>query len=421
LPKGLPAWFADLDADGDGQIGLYEWQEEGKSLREFRTYDLNDDGFITPEEVIRHMKKPVNLVLRDGRASYQGTIDEMPDETYKDKKSFRVIKVKLERGRTYQIEHISKDMQAFLHVEDPDGNVVVENSSDTIGGLSRIVYRVTEAGVYRIIATSLAGYRTGTFSFTIRVLNPDLGTASQRELPPWFQELDTDQDGQVSIHEWRKGGRNLQEFRQYDWNDDGYITVEEILRQNRKRTELVIRGGRAEYQGFIEEHPEEERYKEKKSYKVLTVWLERGRTYQFEHTSKELQACIHLEDPEGNVVVEHGADGIGGRSRINHHTTEAGLYRIIATSVSGRRPGAFTCSVRVVDPTAAPETNEKPGDLPPWFQELDTDGDGQISLFEWRKGGGDLNEFRRYDRNDDGFITAEEVLRQMKSAPEKNR
>jgi Ca2+-binding EF-hand superfamily protein len=51
-----------------------------------------------------------------------------------------------------------------------------------------------------------------------------------------------------------------------------------------------------------------------------------------------------------------------------------------------------------------------PKDLPSWFQELDIDTDGQVSLYEWRKPRKEVEEFRQYDRNDDGFIIAEEVL-----------
>ena len=54
-----------------------------------------------------------------------------------------------------------------------------------------------------------------------------------KDLPKWFAELDTDNDGQVAMHEWRKGGKDLDEFREWDRNDDGFITVEEVLAKNR--------------------------------------------------------------------------------------------------------------------------------------------------------------------------------------------
>lgn len=54
-----------------------------------------------------------------------------------------------------------------------------------------------------------------------------------------------------------------------------------------------------------------------------------------------------------------------------------------------------------------------PKELPPWFGQLDTDGDGQIALWEWRKAGKELEEFKDWDRDGDGFITAEEVLHKL--------
>ncbi len=53
MPAGLPGWFKELDIDGDAQIALWEWRKGGKSVDEFGSWDLNDDGFITPDEAVR--------------------------------------------------------------------------------------------------------------------------------------------------------------------------------------------------------------------------------------------------------------------------------------------------------------------------------------------------------------------------------
>ncbi len=53
LPKELPSWFRDL-ADVDGQISFSEWRAAGRSVSEFRKYDLNSDGFITVPEVMAY-------------------------------------------------------------------------------------------------------------------------------------------------------------------------------------------------------------------------------------------------------------------------------------------------------------------------------------------------------------------------------
>ncbi|MDP1796434.1 MAG: EF-hand domain-containing protein [Planctomycetaceae bacterium] len=46
----LPANYVPNDKDGDGQIGLYEW--ERAKFAEFRQLDRNGDGFLSPKELV---------------------------------------------------------------------------------------------------------------------------------------------------------------------------------------------------------------------------------------------------------------------------------------------------------------------------------------------------------------------------------
>jgi Ca2+-binding EF-hand superfamily protein len=50
-----------------------------------------------------------------------------------------------------------------------------------------------------------------------------------KELPDWFDKLDTDRDGQVGLYEWRAAGRPIAEFLKMDRNGDGFLTVDEVL------------------------------------------------------------------------------------------------------------------------------------------------------------------------------------------------
>ena len=54
-PDGLPSWFQLHDRNRDGQVGLYEWERD--RLGEFKTWDLNADGFIEPQEALRVLRK----------------------------------------------------------------------------------------------------------------------------------------------------------------------------------------------------------------------------------------------------------------------------------------------------------------------------------------------------------------------------
>jgi Ca2+-binding EF-hand superfamily protein len=59
-----------------------------------------------------------------------------------------------------------------------------------------------------------------------------------------------------------------------------------------------------------------------------------------------------------------------------------------------------------------------PKELPAWFAMYDTDQDGQVGLYEWRRAGQPFDRFQEMDRNGDGLLTAEEVLYFMKLHPE---
>jgi hypothetical protein len=42
--------------------------------------------------------------------------------------------------------------------------------------------------------------------------------------------LDTDKDGQVGLYEWKAANRPVNKFQEMDFNNDGFITVEEALK-----------------------------------------------------------------------------------------------------------------------------------------------------------------------------------------------
>jgi Ca2+-binding EF-hand superfamily protein len=62
----------------------------------------------------------------------------------------------------------------------------------------------------------------------MRALNA--GADRRAALPDWFAKLDADKDGQVSLFEWRKGGRSAAAFQDMDLDGDGLLTSAEYLR-----------------------------------------------------------------------------------------------------------------------------------------------------------------------------------------------
>jgi Ca2+-binding EF-hand superfamily protein len=64
MPKDFP--FADLDRDGDGQIGLYEWKDAGRPIAQFLEMDLNNDGFLTVDEYYRWKRQGEEVAAKSG-------------------------------------------------------------------------------------------------------------------------------------------------------------------------------------------------------------------------------------------------------------------------------------------------------------------------------------------------------------------
>lgn len=69
LPGNLPSWWATLDTDKDGQIGLYEWRADKRAMSEFAAMDLNGDGLLTAEEYLRFKKLPITSDAKAETAS----------------------------------------------------------------------------------------------------------------------------------------------------------------------------------------------------------------------------------------------------------------------------------------------------------------------------------------------------------------
>ena len=59
LPDGLPDWFEQLDTDKDGNVGLYEWLADKRTMSEFMAMDLDGDGLLAPQEWLRYSAKKI--------------------------------------------------------------------------------------------------------------------------------------------------------------------------------------------------------------------------------------------------------------------------------------------------------------------------------------------------------------------------
>ncbi len=59
--KDIPSWFITADADGDGVVSMSDFiktkGDTEAAAQEFAKWDLNNDGVITPQEVLKVQQK----------------------------------------------------------------------------------------------------------------------------------------------------------------------------------------------------------------------------------------------------------------------------------------------------------------------------------------------------------------------------
>ncbi len=110
---------------------------------------------------------------------------------------------------------------------------------------------------------------------------------------------------------------------------------------------------------------------------------------------------------------DRNGDGLIGRKEYEEYL-QARLQQMLAGKGPPATPPGLVPEAMPPEEEPRPtvyRAGKLPPDLPSWFQEYDSDGDGQITLYEWRTTSGrPLDVFRELDRNGDGFLTIPEVL-----------
>src|SRR4051812_25508355 len=91
--------------------------------------------------------KPRELVVKDKKAQVEGTLSKDDPKDVKGRMApCKVYAVKFGEDTLYKIDLMSKDFDAFLRLEGPDGKTVAQDDDSGGMGNARIFYPVLKAG-----------------------------------------------------------------------------------------------------------------------------------------------------------------------------------------------------------------------------------------------------------------------------------
>jgi hypothetical protein len=111
--------------------------------------------------------KPAALMLQDGKARVEAKLtstDAM--DAVQTNSVCKIFAIKLTKGKSYQIDMMSKDVDSFLRLQNAAGKELAKDDDSGGGHDARIQFDCLETGEYWIIATTYFG---GTGGFTLAV------------------------------------------------------------------------------------------------------------------------------------------------------------------------------------------------------------------------------------------------------------
>jgi hypothetical protein len=235
-------------------------------------------------------EKVFKLTFKDGSVQEAGALAETDAKDKVRKQPCKVYVIDLKGGHTYRIDMTkkegknNKDIDPFLRLEDSSGKELL--ADDDSGGFpnARIVFPCPQDGTYRIVATAF-GAATGPFELTVKQAAAVKATALAFK------------DGEVKVEAELTG-----------------TDPKDIIRQS-------------------------------SMCKVYAIKLVKGKSYQIDMMSKQVDCFLRLEDPRGQQADQDDDSGGAFDARISFNCMEDGVYRIVATTYLGGT-GPFTLTVK---------------------------------------------------------------------------
>src|SRR6476659_10135444 len=210
--------------------------------------------------------KAETITLKDGMANVDGALKTEDGKDNVQKQPCKVFTIEFKRGHNYKIEMTSKEIDSYLRLEDAAGKELAKD--DDSGGFvnARIQFHCRVDGAHRVICTTYGG-GVGLFSLTI-------------------QESPSSKVAELNL----KNGIGV--------SDSKLIGLDAM---DAVQTRSVC--------------------------KIYSVQLAKGKSYQMDMTSKDLDSFLRLEDAAGKEWAKDDDGGGGRNARILFSCPETGEFR----------------------------------------------------------------------------------------------
>lgn len=241
-------------------------------------------------------------------------------------KHYKWYFVAMEKGKGYQIDMASGQIDSFLRLLAPDGRVLAQDDDGGDELNARLFHQAAETGKHKVIATSfdLAEEATakGPFTLTIR-----------RDVPPPPGGFPPPNQGMPIVG--MKSGTLprisvVTQGTAVTLGADGAFTQSTTL-------------GAGDPMG-----PGNGGLMANKAYKIFLLPMEQGKTYQIDmtHGNTGLDPFLFLLGPTGDTQALDDDGGGNLNSRIRYQARVTGVHRIVATSLVPGMQGPFTIAIR---------------------------------------------------------------------------
>jgi serine protease Do len=127
--------------------------------------DKDGNALIRDDPSVEKVKSAGGMIVQ----TFDGSLKKTDPFDFEREKCVRHIhEFKVQPGKVYTFDLLSEDFDAYLRLEDADGNKIAEDDNGAGFRNSRIVYSAAADGTVRIVATTCNAGETGGYRIVIR-------------------------------------------------------------------------------------------------------------------------------------------------------------------------------------------------------------------------------------------------------------